>query len=186
MGDGTRIGNSNGAVRIGGSDVGQSPGSLELDIGILTCKETNEVGQGTTLDDFLTRRIVLHGKDSTEGTDSLEDRRIIDVTESCDAGVELGNISDGKDLAVGRGSGRGRGRTRGGGGVHGGGSGSSTDSTGTHGPSLHEAVLLLRLAKLHSGVVTTTTSGIGGDAHLEGSRTVCTIERSRGKGGRAK
>lgn len=177
VGDGAGIGNGNGAVRIGGSDVGQSPGSLELDFGIVTCEETDEVGQGAALDHILAGRVALHGKQSTEGTDALEDGRVIDVAVGCDAGVELRNIGDGVDLAVGRRSGRGRGRTGGSGGVHGGRSGSGTDSTGAHGPSLHEAVLLLRLAKLNSGIVTTTTAGIGGNAHLEGSRTVCTIGR---------
>ena len=44
VGNGTGIGNGNGAVGIRGSDVGESPGSLELDFGLVTCKETNEVG----------------------------------------------------------------------------------------------------------------------------------------------
>ena len=186
VGDGTGIGNSNSAVGIGGSDVGQSPGSLKLDFGIVTCKETDEVGQGTTLNHFLTRRIVLHGKNSTESTDALEDGRIIDVAVSCDAGVKLRNVADGVDLAVGRRSGRGRGRTRGSSGVHGSRSSSSTDGASSHGPSLHEAVLLLRLAKLHSGIVPPTSSGIGGDAHLEGSRTVYTSKRGDREGRRVK
>ena len=176
VGDGTGIGDGSRAVGVGGSDVGKGPSRLELDFGIVTSEKTDEVGQRAGINDLLAGRIALHGKEAAEGADALEDRRVVDIAIGRDAVVELGDVGDGEDLAVGRRSGRGSGRTRGSGGIHGGRSSLGADDTGAHGPSLHEAVLLLRLAKLDAGIVATATTGIGGYAHLEGARTVCTFE----------
>lgn len=137
------------------------------------------MGQSAALDHLLAGRIALHGEETTEGANALEDGRIVDFAVRRDAVVELGDVADGVDLAVSRRRGRGRRRPGDSGSVHGSTSSPGTDGAGAHGTSLHEAVLLLRLAKLDAGIVATTTAGIGGDANLEGSRTVCTIERIR-------
>ena len=179
VGDGTGLRNGNGAVGIGRSNVGEGPCRLKLNLDVLAGEETDDMGQGAALDHVLAGRVALHGKETTKCTNAFEDGRIVDVAICRDAVVELGDVADGVDLAVSRRRGRGRRRPGGSGSVHGGTSSPGTDGAGAHGTSLHEAVLLLRLAKLDAGIVATTTAGIGGDANLEGLRTVYTIERIR-------